>query len=321
MKFLNYNDVFLVPRHSTLISRAEADPSTTFCGKSFKLPIIPANMVDVVDFKLANELCDSNIFYIMHRFFAPPTDVQENTMRVADFAREMNKVGKLTSISVGVGTWWEGMLMNLNKNKVKLDFITIDVAHADHDNVVDIIKRIKDELTDTKLIIGNVATPEGCEFLIKLGADAIKIGIGGGRICTTKNKTGFHVPMFSCGLQCLPVCEKYNIPFIADGGIEEYGDITKALVAGASMVMVGGLFAQCIDSPALIINGNKQYRGSTSYEMKGVNKHIEGKQMEIVTGITYAERLEEMKQALQSSISYGGGKDMSCFNHVEFVAV
>ena len=195
------------------------------------------------------------------------------------------------------------------------------MAHADHENVKSIISKVKSLLPQTKLIVGNVATAEGCEYLADLGVDAIKVGIGGGRICTTKNKTGFTVPMFSCILHCAPVCEKYNIPLIADGGIEEFGDIAKALVAGADMVMAGGIFAECIDSPAQIVDGKKQYRGSTSYEMKGQNKHIEGRKLETPHSVKYEARLEEIKQALQSSISYAGGKDTSAFNLVDFIIV
>jgi GMP reductase len=233
----------------------------------------------------------------------------------------MNSSNRLTSISIGVGTYWDGMILHIANSSLKVDFITIDVAHADHENVKETIKTIKTKLPSTKLIVGNVATAEGCEYLIKLGVDAIKIGIGGGRICTTKNKTGFTVPMFSCILHCSMVCEKYNIPIIADGGVEEFGDIAKALTAGADMVMAGGIFAECIDSPAEILDGKKQYRGSTSFEMKGKNKHIEGKKIEISHTIKYSERLEEIKQALQSSISYAGGKDLSAFNLVDYIVV
>jgi len=140
-------------------------------------------------------------------------------------------------------------------------------------------------------------------------------------ICSTFNKTGFTVPMFSCCLQCAPVCEKYDVPFIADGGIKEFGDIAKALCAGANLCMAGGIFAECIDSPAEIINGHKQYRGSTSFEMKGVHNHIEGKKIEIVHSVKYSERLEELKQALQSSVSYAGGADLSVFNLVNYIII
>jgi IMP dehydrogenase/GMP reductase len=112
-----------------------------------------------------------------------------------------------------------------------------------------------------------------------------------------------------------------NIPIIADGGIQNIGDIPKALVAGATMVMSGGLFAPCIDSPAKIVDNKKQYRGSTSFSAKKENKHIEGKVIDVESGITIQEKLEEIKQALQSSISYGGGKDLSCFKKVQYITI
>jgi GMP reductase len=321
MKYLYYKNVALVPRHSSLESRSDADTRINFLGHTFNLPIVPSNMKDVIDPDIAKQLAKSGYFYIFHRWFSGPENMRENTGGVKEFIREMNELNLLTSISIGVGSWWEGVIEYISANSLKVDFITIDVAHADHENVKPIISKIKLFLPKTKLIVGNVATAEGCEYLANLGVNAVKVGIGGGRICTTKNKTGFTVPMFSCILHCAPVCQKYNIPLIADGGVEEFGDIAKALVAGADMVMAGGIFAECIDSPAQIIDGKKQYRGSTSFEMKGSNNHIEGKKLEIIHSVKYEERLEEIKQALQSSISYAGGKDISAFNLVDFITI
>lgn len=321
MKYLNYKDVALVPRHSSLESRSKASTKVDFLGYTFNLPVVPSNMKDVVDCDIAKQLVKNGYFYVMHRWFNGTENVRENINGVKEFVHEMNEQNLLTSISVGIGSWWEGLISYISANSLKVDFITIDVAHADHENVKSIISQIKSFLPKTKLIVGNVATAEGCEYLAKLGVDAVKVGIGGGRICTTKNKTGFTVPMFSCILQCAPVCEKYNIPMIADGGVEEFGDIAKALVAGADMVMAGGIFAECIDSPAEIVEGKKQYRGSTSYEMKGQNKHIEGKKIEITHSVKYSERLEEIKQTLQSSISYAGGSNLSAFKFVNYIII
>lgn len=321
MKYLYYKDVALVPRHSSLESRSQASTKVDFLGHTFNLPVVPANMKDVIDVDIAKQLARSEYFYIMHRWFGGPENTKENTEGVKTFVIEMNKLNLLTSISIGVGRWWEGVIEHISAHSLQVDFITIDVAHADHENVKPIISKVKLFLPNTKLIVGNVATAEGCEYLINLGVDAVKAGIGGGRICTTKNKTGFTVPMFSCILHCVPVCQKYNIPLIADGGVEEFGDIAKALVAGADMVMAGGIFAECIDSPAQIVEGKKQYRGSTSFEMKGEHKHIEGRKLEIIHSVKYEERLEEIKQALQSSISYAGGNNLSAFNLVDFVVV
>jgi len=150
-----------------------------------------------------------------------------------------------------------------------------------------------------------------------LGVDAVKVGIGGGSICTTKYKTGFHIPTAYSVWECATNGNR-DIPIIADGGAKHFGDIAKALVLGADMVMNGRWFAECLDSPARIEHGKKIYRGSTSYESKGHNNHIEGQTIEISQGCSYADRLEEIKQSLQSSISYAGGKDLSCFNNVKW---
>jgi len=133
-------------------------------------------------------------------------------------------------------------------------------------------------------------------------------------ICTTRYMTGFHLPT----LQSVYESQESNVPIIADGGAKYYGDIAKALTFGATMVMSGGWFASCIDSPAKIVGGKKLYRGSTSYESKGQRKHIEGRQIELEEGLTYAERMEEIKQSLSSAISYAGGTNLEAFNFVDW---
>lgn len=178
MKYLYYKDVALVPRHSSLPSRSKADTQVNFLGHTFKLPVVPANMKDVINPDLAKNLSKSGYFYIMHRWFGSHVDT--NIQKVKSFILEMNFNGCLTSISVGVGFEWEKLVDDIKSNNWKVDFITVDVAHADHENVIPIITKIRENLPETKLIVGNVATAEGCEYLAKLGVDAIKVGIGGG---------------------------------------------------------------------------------------------------------------------------------------------
>lgn len=321
MKKLFYDDVCLVPRYSELASRSDADTSVEFLGKKFNLPIIPANMVDVINIPIAEMLSKEGYFYIMHRFYDTNKDV--NKAFFLDFVWFANEnKWKTISISIGVNFIDEWIINQIINRSLRVDFITIDVAHADHIKVRTMIDFIKMRLPQTKLIVGNVATDEACDRLIDWGADAIKVGIGGGRICTTRLQTGFHIPMFSCVQECSLVCGSRDIPLIADGGIVYPGDISKALVAGADMVMAGGIFAECIDSPAKITDdGHKEYRGSTSYELKGERKHIEGKKIQIKGSVCYMDRLEEIKQSLSSAISYAGGKDLSTFNFVDYVTV
>lgn len=305
---LSYDTVCLPPNFSYLESRSVADTSVNFIGRKFKLPVVPANMKDVIGILNAFELSESNHFYIMHRF----DDV------TFDFIKKANSTNfKLISISVGTNDYKE-IVDFITTGNYRVDYITIDVAHAHHTNVKPVIEYIRQNLPDSKLIVGNIATSKAAEYLINLGVDAIKVGIGGGSICTTRYQTGFHIPTLQSVYDVVKTIKLFSkeIPVIADGGAKYYGDIAKALTFGASMVMSGGWFASCIDSPAKIIGGKKVYRGSTSYEAKGERRHIEGRTLELEEGLTYSQRLIEIQQALQSSISYAGGKDLTAFNSV-----
>jgi GMP reductase len=247
-------------------------------------------------------------FYIMHRF---DEDIH-NFVRFANLQKF-----NLVSISVGIQQKDRHLLTSIAQSMMRVDFITIDVAHGHHAKVAEQINHIKQVLPLTKIIAGNVATFQGVEYLHRVGADAVKVGIGGGYACTTKDKTGFTYPMFSCILEC---ARDKGIPIIADGGVRCNGDIAKALVAGASMVMCGSIFAACSDSPAPLVKDAsgrrfKQYFGSASVHNKIEKKNIEGtmKLMETDT-FTYLEKLEEIKQDLQSAISYSGGCNLGALN-------
>jgi IMP dehydrogenase len=151
--------------------------------------------------------------------------------------------------------------------KAKVDFVVLDTAHGDSKNVMDAVRQIKKEY-DIPVIGGNVATKEGTKRLIEAGVDAVKAGIGPGSICTTRVVAGIGVPQFTAVLECAEEAAKSKIPVIADGGIKFSGDITKAIGAGASVVMIGNLFAGLKESPGseIIFDGRiyKSYRGMGS---------------------------------------------------------
>ena len=330
MRHLKYSDIDLVPNYSELHSRVDADPSIDFLGKKFELPIIPANMKSVIDLSIARWMSANDYFYIMHRFGNNLAD---------DVGLANSEDWKTISFSVGIKTPDKIHVMNIGKSSnLRVDFLTIDIAHGYCDRMRVMIKHIKKWLPETKIIAGNVATGQAVRDLSDWGADAVKVGIGQGSPCTTKYKTGFTMPMFSCVKKCSNIyagdenatdlfgVEGKEIPIIADGGIKHNGDIAKALAAGASMAMAGGLFAACADSPAIdsTINNvpHKSYFGSASAENKGHNNHIEGKLTHLTTNnMSYEEKLLEIKQDLQSSISYAGGESLSSLREVEYIKV
>jgi len=307
---LHYENVFLKPNFNSVKTRSEIDTDINFLGKVFRLPVIPANMKCCVDYETCQLLDKNNYFYIMHRF---DIDIL-NFVRYANIQNFHN-----VSISLGIQEKDKHIVNELShiSQLGRIDFITIDVAHGHHSKVSDQIKFIKDKLPGTRVIAGNVATYKGVEYLRDSGADAVKVGIGGGYACTTKDKTGFTFPMFSCIMEC---AQDNNIPVIADGGVRCNGDITKAIVAGATMVMCGSIFAACSDSPAPVVKDSsghryKQYYGSASIHNKVEKRNIEGtmKLMEADT-TTYMEKLEEIEQDLQSAISYAGGCNLKALN-------
>ena len=149
--------------------------------------------------------------------------------------------------------------------KADVDVLILDSAHGHSLNVVQTIKAIK-ERWDIDVVAGNVATAEGCEALIEAGADAVKVGIGPGSICTTRVVSGIGVPQVSAIIEASEVAAKHNIPIIADGGIRYSGDITKAIAAGANCVMIGSLFAGLAESPGEMI----LYQGRTFKVYRGM---------------------------------------------------
>ncbi|MEK6590782.1 MAG: IMP dehydrogenase [Nitrospinota bacterium] len=152
--------------------------------------------------------------------------------------------------------------------KAGIDVIVVDTAHGHSEYVLKVIESIKGEYPDIDVIGGNVATSEGTEDLIKAGVDAVKVGIGPGSICTTRIISGVGVPQITAIAECSRMADKYNIPVIADGGIKYSGDITKAIAAGASSVMIGSIFAGTEESPGekILYQGRsyKEYRGMGS---------------------------------------------------------
>ena len=224
--------------------------------------------------------------------------------------------------------------------KSEVDFVVIDTAHAHTENVINSLKKVKKAFPSLQVIVGNIATAKAAIALVKAGADAIKVGIGPGSICTTRIISGVGVPQFTAIMNVAEAVKDLGVPVIADGGIKNSGDIVKALAAGASTVMIGSLFAGVEESPGntIIVEGRKykEYRGMGSIEaMKDGSKDRYFQDMEddvkklVAEGVTgrvplkgsLAEVVYQLLGGLRAGMGYTGSKDISSLWTVEFVQI
>ncbi|MFS2173031.1 GMP reductase [Priestia megaterium] len=311
----DYEDIQLIPAKSVVNSRTECDTTITFGERKFKLPVVPANMQTIIDEKLSIYLAENGYFYVMHRF------QPEKRM---SFVKDMKERGLFASISVGVKEEEYKFIQQLAEEALSPEYITIDIAHGHSDAVIQMIQHIKKYLPHSFVIAGNVGTPEAVRDLERAGADATKVGIGPGKVCITKIKTGFGTGGWQ--LAALRWCAKAaSKPIIADGGIRTHGDIAKSIRFGASMIMIGSLFAGHEESPGESVEKDgilyKEYFGSASEFQKGEKKNIEGKKMLVKHKGSMKNTLIEMEQDLQSSISYAGGNKLEAIRNVDYVIV
>ncbi len=301
MEIFDYDNILLLPRKCRVDSRSECDPSIQFGPRRFRLPVVPANMKTVVDETITEFLAANQYFYVMHRF-----DIDN-----VAYAKQMRAKGLCVSLSVGVKEPDRHTVDRLAAEGVGADYLTIDIAHGHADSVQRMIGHIKDKLPEAFVIAGNVATPEAVIDLENWGADATKVGVGPGKVCITKLKTGFGTGGWQ--LSALKWCARVATkPIIADGGIRDHGDIAKSIRFGASMVMIGSLFAG---------HGKlfKEYYGSASDFNKGEYKHVEGKRiLEPIKG-RLPDTLREMREDVQSSVSYAGGTQLFDIRKVNYV--
>lgn len=314
----DFEDINLIAKKGIVKSRKECKTSVKLNGFTFKVPIIPANMSAVINDKLCVWLAKNDYFYIMHRF-----DIDQ-----VKFVKMMHEQKLYASISIGVKNEDRSLLAEFVKLNIIPEFITIDIAHGHSNAMEEMIKFIIKIFGETKtkpfIIAGNIMSKEAVKDLEKWGADAIKFGVGPGKACITKLKTGFGTGGWQ--LNALQdVASSATKPLIADGGIRCHGDIAKAIAFGATMIMAGSILAGYDESPGTIIkeNGNeyKEYFGSASIFNKVEATNIEGKKMLVPYRGSIATTYKEIKEDLQSAISYAGGKDLSALKKCDYVIV
>jgi IMP dehydrogenase len=253
---LTFDDVLIVPRKSDVRSRRVPALTTRVTrGIEIQIPVISANMDTITESEMAIAMARLGGLGIIHRFMSIERQVLE--------VRKVLEAGfGPAAASIGVNDDFKDRADALCKSGVKI--LTIDIAHGHSVSMIETIKFLKDTYGGVEIIAGNIATPEAAEDLIGAGADAVKVGIGPGSMCTTRVITGCGVPQLTAVALCREVCESLKVPLIADGGIKSSGDIMKALAAGADCVMVGSLLSGTFETPGEIKQGFKEYRGMAS---------------------------------------------------------
>jgi len=257
---LTYDDVLLLPDASEVVP-SEVDTTTRLTRKiSLRVPLVSSAMDTVTESKMAIAMAKAGGIGIVHR-----------NLPIEDQVKHVQAVKKadasyLVGAAVGVGD--DGFARALAVIEAGVDVVVVDTAHGHHRAVLDAIARIKEAHPQIQIIGGNVATRAGAQALINAGADAVKVGVGPGSICTTRVVAGVGVPQVTAIMEAHKACVKADIPLIADGGLQYSGDIAKAIVAGADTVMLGSLLAGCDESPGELVELQgrkfKAYRGMGS---------------------------------------------------------
>jgi IMP dehydrogenase len=258
-KGLTFDDVLLMPKHSEMNSRRAPNlESKVTKNFTLKTPIISANMDTVTEAQMAIKMAELGGLGILHRFMTPDEQVKQ----VKIMREKIKPMGLPVAASIGVKE--EGMRRADLLADAGVDIFTIDIAHGDSVMMLEVLDYVKKKYPKIDVIAGNTAMPDGVQRLINHGADAVKVGIGPGSMCTTRIITGCGVPQLTAVAMCVVEAQKYGVPVIADGGIKTSGDIVKAFGAGAQTVMLGSMLSGCLETPGEIEGGKKRYRGMAS---------------------------------------------------------
>ncbi|WP_411718261.1 guanosine monophosphate reductase [Natronomonas sp.] len=321
---LSYDDVLAVPQRSPVDSRDDVDLSTELAdGLELSLPIATAAMDTVTEAEMARAVAEAGGLGVVHRFLP----IDEQAQMVGDVAAE----GLPISGAIGIAESYldrAGSLVDAGASA-----LVLDVAHGHMDRAIEVTTELTGTFPDTPICAGNVATEAGVADLADAGADCVKIGVGPGSHCTTREVTGFGVPQFTAVERCSSAARKHGVTTIADGGIRGSGDAVKALLAGADAVMMGGFFAGCAESPGEIIETDGQrYKRSRGMATAAAAEDREDKAgdveaeegVEAITEYTgpVGPRLAEFAAGLRSGLSYAGAHDLeTARENAEFMEV
>jgi IMP dehydrogenase len=318
---LTFDDVQIVPQYSEVESRSEVDTRSNFTKRFIvKLPLVAAPMATVCGPEMMSALRMLGAVGCLHRFMT--IDEQYNALLKVGITYTHPLVA-----SVGAtGDYQERVEASLKANA---NVILIDVAHGDHIHV----KRTMEWLNKHPsrkyfdVIAGNIATADAALRLEDWGADALRVGIGGGSVCETRIRTGIGVPQLRA---IMDVAEVASVSVIADGGIRNPGDVAKALAAGADTVMMGSMFAATNETPGEYVDQwgqkYKKYQGSASSDQKAIFgkevRHVEGTSTHLVLKGPVENEVNKIMDGVRSAMSYVGAKNLTEFrNLAKFIRI
>ena len=316
---LTFDDALLVPQYSDILPTEVATDSRFTKKIILNIPVSYSAMDTVTESRLAIALARLGGIGVIHK-----------NMTAAKQAEEVAKVKKeKLLVAAAIGATGDYFQRAQELAKAGVDAIVVDTAHGHSKRVLEAVTKIKKQIKGVEVVAGNVATAAGFAALVKAGADAVKVGIGPGSICTTRIVSGVGVTQLTAIMDCAAISKKTKVPLIADGGIKFSGDMVKALAAGASCVIVGSLLAGTDEAPGEITEKNgkkyKSYRGMGSLgAMKQGSKDRYGQESvlalnklvpEGVEGqVTYKGPLEhvvgQLVGGLRSGMGYCGAKNI-----------
>ena len=309
---ITFDDVLLVPQYSDISSRSEVTLESELSeGMSLRVPIISAPMDTVSGRLMATRMSEFGALGIIHRYNTIERQV------ALDAAASKNG---LKNVGAAIGITGDYIERAAALVEAGASVLCLDVAHGDHVLMHVGAHNIVDKFSNkAHIMAGNIATYTGALTLGQIGVDSVRVGIGGGSICSTRIQTGHGMPTLSSVIDCVRAKEKFpNLKIIADGGIKTAGDMVKALAAGADFVMVGSLLAGTSEAPGDVVYKDgeryKSYRGMASkdaqMDWRGKTSSLEG----IATVVPYKGQvfpiLESLENGIRSGLSYSGSRNL-----------
>jgi IMP dehydrogenase/GMP reductase len=321
---LSYDDVLLVPQRSPVDSRSGVDLSTELAeGVDLSIPVLSAAMDTVTDGEMAAAVAEAGGLGVVHRFLT----IEDQAAMVRAVAGD----GHAVAGAVGIAEAYVDRAAALVAAGASM--LVVDVAHGHMERALSATETLADRFPDTPLCAGNVATRAGVADLAAAGADSVKVGVGPGSHCTTREVTGFGVPQFTAVERCAAAASEHDVTVVADGGIRTSGDAVKALLAGADAVMMGGYLAGCTESPGEVIEiDGDRYKRSRGMSTAAAAEDRDDKDVDVdadegVEAVTpysgpVADRLAEFTAGMRSGLSYAGAHDLeTARENAEFMEV